>query len=91
MAVKVYGVRIEEHVIKDFKKSLDSLPVVLKSGVVIESYMRFISASIKEYNEKGTIDVHLKAGDHDFLFIKKDETDYLCINKVCTEVKREVF
>ena len=91
MAVKVYGVRIEEDVIKDFKESLDTLPIVLKSGVIIEAYMRYVTESIKEYNTTGKIDIHLRAGDHDFLFIKKENDDYLFINGVGSKIKKEVY
>lgn len=87
MAVKVYGVRIEEDTTKAFKKACESLPVSLKATVLIESYMKYIIQSIEEYKKGGALKIELKTDTKEILLVNRDSKDFIVFNGVASEIK----
>lgn len=91
MAVKVYGVRIEEDLIKDFNEALKKLPLALKSGEVIGGHMRQITDNINSFVSGETTVCQIRVGNDDFIFHRKDGVDSLLFNGSVSEIKHDDF
>ena len=90
MAVKVYGVRIEEEVIEDFKKACLVLPIALKPSALIDGYMRSIIDGANNYEKSGELDLEIRvAGDSVFKLLSSENKDFIISGKLVTEVKKD--
>lgn len=90
MAVKVYGVRLEEEVIEEFKKACLVLPIALKPSALIDGYMKSIIDASKVYQRHGDLDLEIRvSGNSFFKMVSGNNKDFFVSGDLVTEVKKD--
>ena len=90
MAIKVYGVRIEEEVIEEFKKACLVLPIALKPSALIDGYMRSVIDASKVYQRHGGLDLEIKvAGNSSFKMVSGNNRDFVLSGNLVSDVRKD--
>jgi len=88
--VKVYGVRIEEETIRQFKIACLLLPVPLKPSELIDSYMKSVILAGEEYRTTGNIDLNITVdGKSSFRLLSKDNDDYILSGDTASKIIKD--